>query len=910
VTAHSLRLFVALAGLFSNAVGRAEAAAAVQDSVSPGPERPAVALFTPLAADLRLARPDRGAARPEVIRSRYVLLNLGLVDAAALRAARKAAARGEAVPRFQLDLFDGVSLLATMETFADSADGSTVSWAGRIEGRPFSSAAVAVTGDVASGNFKTGDGGSYQLRFVSPGVFAIREIDESRFPPEGQPIPVARPPADATPRSDTPLALADDGSTIDVLVVYTPAAQTAVGGQAQIENLIELAITETNQGYANSGVVQRVRLARKEQISYVERSTGTAAFSNALDDLAGTADAYLTGVHALRNTYAADFVSLWIQEPGLCGLAYLMAVESPAFEDGAFSVVAQACAAANYSFAHEMGHNQGSHHDRANAGTCGGVTCPGVKDYSYGYGKSAPGAFRSVMAYAGACNNCARLNYWSNPTVNFSGSPMGIASPAINSADNRQSLNDTRVTVSNFRASNVVTVPGAPVMGKAIAGNLHAMVEFGPPSSNGGAAVTGYKATCGAQSTTGSGSPITVTGLLNGVAVTCAVQAQNSAGLGASSTASNSVTPAALSTLTAPASTGVTAQTATIGGTLTSDGGTALTERGLVYALTSANASPLISGTGVSKVVVTGTAMGAFTSALSNLAPGTAYSFRAFATNGAGTAYSAAASFTTLSGTTIPRLVNLSTRGLVATGDNIMIGGFIVGGSGPKKVIIRGRGPSMASLGVPGTLADPAIRLFNGSTPIEFNDNWQTAANAAEVTASGQGPTFPAEAALLTTVSPNVPYTVHVTGVGDTTGIGIVEVFELDKPETPLLNISTRGPVLTGDNILIGGFIIQGDAAQQVLIVAKGPSLGQSPFNLGGALPDPTLDLYSGSTVIESNDNWGEAHNTAAIGSSGNAPSHALESAILRSLAPGAYTAIVKGKGSFQGIGLVEVYKK
>ncbi len=149
-----------------------------------------------------------------------------------------------------------------------------------------------------------------------------------------------------------------------------------------------------------------------------------------------------------------------------------------------------------------------------------------------------------------------------------------------------------------------------------------------------------------------------------------------------------------------------------------------------------------------------------------------------------------------------------------------------------------------------------------------------------------------------------------MTGVGDTTGIGIVEVFELDKPETPLLNISTRGPVLTGDNILIGGFIIQGDAAQQVLIVAKGPSLGQSPFNLGGALPDPTLDLYSGSTVIESNDNWGEAHNTAAIGSSGNAPSHALESAILRSLAPGAYTAIVKGKGSFQGIGLVEVYKK
>jgi len=225
-------------------------------------------------------------------------------------------------------------------------------------------------------------------------------------------------------------------------------------------------------------------------------------------------------------------------------------------------------------------------------------------------------------------------------------------------------------------------------------------------------------------------------------------------------------------------------------------------------------------------------------------------------------------------------------------------------------VVIRGRGPSMAALGVPGTLSDPAIRLFNGANPIEFNDNWQTAANSAEVTASGQAPTFTSEAALLTTVSPNVPYTVHVTGVGNTTGIGIVEVFELDQPETPLLNISTRGPVLTGDNILIGGFIIQGDAAQQVLIVAKGPSLGEAPFLVPGSLPDPTLELYSGATVIESNDNWVDSTNAAAITATGNAPTKPLEAAILRTLAPGAYTAIVKGKGTFQGIGLVEVYKK
>jgi len=263
-------------------------------------------------------------------------------------------------------------------------------------------------------------------------------------------------------------------------------------------------------------------------------------------------------------------------------------------------------------------------------------------------------------------------------------------------------------------------------------------------------------------------------------------------------------------------------------------------------------------------------------------------------------------------GTTIPRLVNISTRGLVATGDNILIGGFIIGGPEAKKVLIRGRGPSMAALGVPGTLADPAIRLFSGSTPTDFNDNWQTASNAAEITASGQAPSDPKEAVILTTVNPGVPYTVHLTGVSETSGIAIVEVFELDKPEVPLLNISTRGPVLTGDNVMIGGFIIQGDAPQQVLIIAKGPSLGQSPFNVPGSLPDPTLELYQAGVTnpIESNDNWVDSTNLAAIQATGNAPTSALESAIIRTLAPGAYTAIVRGKGAFQGIGLVEVYKK
>ena len=380
-------------------------------------------------------------------------------------------------------------------------------------------------------------------------------------------------------------------------------------------------------------------------------------------------------------------------------------------------------------------------------------------------------------------------------------------------------------------------------------------------------------------------------------------------GRGAWTLALGGATQASAPTVGSPTSTAITATGATLGGDVTSDGGSAVTERGVVFSVTATNGNPLIGGTAVSKVTATGTT-GIFTATATGLSAATGYTFKPYATNALGTAYGTATTLTTLAGTTIPRLVNISTRGLVATGDNILIGGFIVGAGSPKKVIIRGRGPSLTALGVPGALANPALRLFSGATPVDFNDNWQTASNAAEITNSGQAPSDPAEAAILTTVNPGVPYTVHLTGVGETSGIAIVEVFELDKPEVPLLNISTRGVVLTGDNVMIGGFIIQGDGPQRVLINAKGPTLGQAPFNLTGSLPDPTIELFQAGNPnpIATNDNWGESADAAAIQATGNGPSGALESSIIRTLNPGAYTAIVKGKGAFQGIGLVEVF--
>jgi hypothetical protein len=253
-------------------------------------------------------------------------------------------------------------------------------------------------------------------------------------------------------------------------------------------------------------------------------------------------------------------------------------------------------------------------------------------------------------------------------------------------------------------------------------------------------------------------------------------------------------------------------------------------------------------------------------------------------------------------------LLNIATRGQVQTVDNVMIAGFIIQGSTQKKVLIRARGPSLAvaPFNVPGTLSDPFLTLYSGATPIDTNDDFAQHAN------SGQIPTdwIPAndlEAAIVTTLYPGA-YTAIVSGFGGTTGVAIVEVFELDQPGTPLINIATRGPVYTGDNVMIAGLIIQGDAPKTVLITARGPSMAGPPHNVPGTLSDPTLTLYSGQTVIASNDDWPDAANATQIQSAIGAPTNSLESAILITLQPGAYTAIVTGYGGTTGLGIVEVF--
>ena len=280
--------------------------------------------------------------------------------------------------------------------------------------------------------------------------------------------------------------------------------------------------------------------------------------------------------------------------------------------------------------------------------------------------------------------------------------------------------NGTGYTAANSFTTTPSTVPGPPMIGTATAGNTTVSVAFTAPTNNGGSPITAYTATCGTQGGSAATSPITVTGLTNGTAVTCTVVATNAVGTGPASAASNSVTPAPQATVSSPTSTGISGNGATLGGNVTSDGGSTISERGVVHSLTSANANPLIGGTGVTKSTATGTT-GVFTVALTNLVPESGYSFKAYATNSAGTAYTSVSTFTTLAGTTIPRLKNISTRGAVGTGDSVMIGGFIVGSGGsPKKVVITGRGPLLADppYNLGNTLSDPHIILFQGSTEV------------------------------------------------------------------------------------------------------------------------------------------------------------------------------------------------
>ena len=253
-------------------------------------------------------------------------------------------------------------------------------------------------------------------------------------------------------------------------------------------------------------------------------------------------------------------------------------------------------------------------------------------------------------------------------------------------------------------------------------------------------------------------------------------------------------------------------------------------------------------------------------------------------------------------------VLNISSRLRVQTGENVLIGGFIVIGSDSKKVLVRGIGPSLTGQGVSGALADPVLELRDSASRlIKSNDNWKSS-QRAEIEATGAAPTKDLESAIVTTLAPG-RYTAILQGKNATTGIGSVEIYDLSASITSkLANISTRAFVSTGDNVMIGGFIIgpSGTGQTKVIIRAIGPSLSGAGI-MGIPLQDPVLELHKGTPLIAQNDNWRDTQQ-AEIQATGIPPTDIRESAIVKTLTPGAYTAIVRGKNGSTGVAVIELY--
>lgn len=383
-----------------------------------------------LLTDAGDALPAKPAMEPDfVARSRFVRINTSFLFDQAGKP-RKAGA----LPEIALNLFPGVNFIGVVSKVEQTSD--TTTWIGTLKGAPQSYFyMVAVDGafiaHIASVQ------GVFEVSSAGESLYKVVQIDHSQLgedPPGemNEPGPVLK---------KTSLgANADSGSTIDVMVVYTAAARAAEGSVAAMKARVALAVTETNQAYLNAGITPRLRLVHTEEIAYTESGN----IETDVNRLAATSDGYMDSVHALRNTYGADMVSLIVENGGgYCGIAKaIMATAATAFD-----VTARpGCMTGYYSFGHEFGHLQGARHDT--------YVDPTNTPYAYGHGYTYPsGQWRTVMAYNNACAavgvNCTRLQYFSNPTKSYSSKPMGVTGVS----ENYKVLNNTAYTVANFRSA-------------------------------------------------------------------------------------------------------------------------------------------------------------------------------------------------------------------------------------------------------------------------------------------------------------------------------------------------------------------------------------------------------------------------------------------------------------------------
>lgn len=347
----------------------------------------------------------------------------------------------------RVQLFDDTAFVLQEQSRQTTAQGATtIRYA--VQNDPEGSAMFSATQGNLVGTITTGDHRVYRVMPMAEGVHRTEELDHSKFPecaahsPDNlalaQSITSA---AAANPPSST--GQPDSGAQINVLVAYTQTVAAALGSTSAVQSLIANAIAGANTGFSVSGVNTSLNLVHSVQVNYDE----SAGFNAALDDVTGTSDGKMDEVHALRNTYAADLVVLLIDNPQYCGLAWLPSTVSPSNQGLGFSVTGYGCAVGNYSFAHEIGHNMGVHHDR--------YVASGSTPYPHGYGfVNKTARVRSIMAYNNDCAdsgfNCTRVNHWSASDRLYSGSVIGNSSNRNNDA-----LNASANAIANYRTSEV-----------------------------------------------------------------------------------------------------------------------------------------------------------------------------------------------------------------------------------------------------------------------------------------------------------------------------------------------------------------------------------------------------------------------------------------------------------------------
>jgi hypothetical protein len=396
---------------------------------------------------VQIAAADSG---PRVVRSRPVAIDVALLTEADEEAPAAPRARGAARrPALRFNMFPGLDFEAESTRTETSADGTALLWHGHGSGPAEAEIVLSVVDGLVSGSISTTAGEFYQIRPAGDGIHTIEQVEYWGAPPIDDGIPV-EPPKGQAPMAamSLPAAEAAANSTIDVMVAYTPAARQKAGSEAAIRSRIALAVAEANQSYLNSGVQIELRLVHAFETTYDEYTD----IHTALTRLQNTSDGFLDEVHALRDRYGADMVSLWFNGPGagggVVGLGYVMTSPGTWFAPYAFSAVELNFATGPaYAFAHELGHNQGATHDRANGSK-------GAYPYSFGYQRGvSPKPFRTIMAYQCKTLNCPTINYWSNPAVKYQGYPTGIASTQAGAADNRLTLNNTRGVMASLRAT-------------------------------------------------------------------------------------------------------------------------------------------------------------------------------------------------------------------------------------------------------------------------------------------------------------------------------------------------------------------------------------------------------------------------------------------------------------------------